>query len=68
MQGANGRLVFLFNHSDKAAAVEFGRELEQPASRIREIMTSQAIQATGRTLSLNAEVPPQSVRIYRIDF
>jgi beta-galactosidase len=68
MQGANGRFVFLFNHSDKAAAVEFGRELEQPASRIREIMTSQAIQATGRTLSLNAEVPPQSVRIYRIDF
>jgi beta-galactosidase len=68
MQGVKGRFVFLFNHSDKAAAVEFGRELEQPASRVREIVTDQAIQATGRALSLKTEVPPQTVRIYRIDF
>jgi beta-galactosidase len=68
MQAGKGRFVFFFNHSDKPAAVEFSRELEKPASGVREIMTDQKITPSGKTLSIQGEVPPQSVRIYRIDY
>ena len=68
MQGANGRIVFLFNHSDKNASVEFTRDLEKPASGIREVMTNQRIAPAGRSFQIRAGVPPQSVRVYRIDF
>ena len=68
MHAAKGRFVFFFNHSEKAAAVEFSRDLETSPSAIREIMTDQKISSAGRNLTLNTEVPPQSVRIYRIDY
>lgn len=68
MQAPRGRWVFFFNHSDKPVPVEFSRELEKPASRIREIMTDQQGTATGTNLSLKMEVPAESVRVYRIDF
>jgi hypothetical protein len=68
MQAAKGRFVFFFNHSEEAAVVAFRRELEKPPSSIREIMTDQKITATGKTFSVKTEVPPQSVRIYRIDY
>ena len=68
MSAPKGRWVFLFNHADKPASVEFARTLERPASRIREIMTGQDVTATGTRLGLKAQVPAQSVRIYRIDF
>jgi beta-galactosidase len=68
MQAAKGRLVFLFNHSDKPAAVDFSRELEKAPSRVREITANQTIPATGATLRIRTEVPAESVRIYRIDF
>jgi len=68
MQAPKGRWVFLFNHSEKPAPVEFNRELEHPPSSIREITTNQPIAARGTTLSIKTVVAPQSVRIYRIDF
>ena len=68
MQSQNGRFVFFFNHWDKPASVEFSRELDKPAAGIREIMTDQKITATGKTFSVKLEIPPQSVRIYRIDY
>ena len=68
MQAPKGRWVFLFNHSEKPAQVEFNRELEHPASSIREITTNQPIAARGTALSIKTVVAPQSVRIYRIDF
>jgi len=68
MQAPKGRWVFLFNHSEKPAQVEFNRELEHPPSSIREITTNQPIAARGTTLSIKTVVAPQSVRIYRIDF
>jgi beta-galactosidase len=68
MYAANGRWVFFFNHADKLAAVEFSRMLERPASGIREIMTGDKVRATGTHLNLKADVPANSVRIYRIDF
>jgi beta-galactosidase len=68
MSAPNGRFVFFFNHGENPAAVEFSRALEKPASAIHEILTSQPLQATGANLHLKAEVPAQSVRIYRIDY
>jgi beta-galactosidase len=68
MQAPKGRLVFFFNHADEPAAVEFSRTLERPASRISEIMTGQEVTPTATGLNLKAEIPAQSVRIYRIEF
>jgi hypothetical protein len=68
MQAPKGRFLFFFNHSDKPAAIEFSRELEKPTAGIREIMTDQKITATGKTFSVKLEIPPQRVRIYRIDY
>jgi hypothetical protein len=68
MYAARGRLVFFFNHADSPASVEFTRVLEKPASRIREIITGQQIAHTGAHISLKADIPAESVRIYRIDF
>jgi hypothetical protein len=68
MQAPKGRFLFFFNHSDKPATVEFSRKLETPASGVREIMTNQRVPITRKTLSLRAEVPAQSVRVYRIDY
>lgn len=68
MHAPSGRFVFFFNHSDKAAQVEFKRELEKSASRIEEVMTGQKIATAGQSLLLKADVPAQAVRVYRIDF
>jgi beta-galactosidase len=68
MKGPKGRFVFFFNHSDKPATVEFTRSLEKPASEIRELMTGDKPLAAGTSLRIKADVPAQSVRVYRIDF
>jgi beta-galactosidase len=68
MQGPAGQWVFFFNHSSKPATVEFSRELESPASHVREIMTDQQLTQSGTSLHLTLEVPAESVRVYRIDF
>lgn len=68
MYAPKGRWVFFFNHANKAASVEFSRELEKPPSGVREIMTGQTLEAKGTTLHLKAQVPAESVRVYRIDF
>ncbi|HVN18886.1 MAG TPA: beta-galactosidase [Dongiaceae bacterium] len=68
MNAPNGRWVFFFNHADKSASVEFSRVLERPASSIREVTTGQEIATKGTNFNVKAEVPAQSVRVYRIDF
>ena len=68
MYAPNGRWVFLFNHADTTASVEFSRTIEEPASRIREIITGQEVSHAGTDLNLKVNVLPQSVRVYRIDF
>jgi beta-galactosidase len=68
MDALKGRWVFFFNHGDKVAPVEFVRVLEKPATSIREIVTGQRVAPTGVKLDLKAEVPAESVRIFRIDF
>ena len=68
MEGPKGRLVFLFNHGDRVAPVEFGRVLERPASKIHEITTEQSMVSTGTKLQISAQIPAHCVRIYRVDF
>jgi beta-galactosidase len=68
MSAPSGRLVFLFNHSNTLATVEFRRSLEKPAATITEISTGQKVSANGANLEIKTEVPAESVRIYRIDY
>jgi len=69
MDAPKGRLVFLFNHADQPAQVEFSEPLEQPVASIEEILSSQQVQqAQGKKFAVKVEVPPQSVKIYRIDY
>ena len=68
MYAPKGRFVFFFNHTDKPAAIAFSRRLEEPAFSIRELMSGQQIPPTSASLNLQAEVPPHSVRVYRIDY
>lgn len=68
MHSPNGRFVFFFNHADKPASVEFSRTFEKPASKIQEIVTNSKAPVSGKDFHLKIEVPPQTVRIYRIDF
>ena len=68
MGGEKGQFVFLFNHADKAAQVEFAEELERPAASVREIVTGETRKAEGRRFKAATEVSAQSVRVYRIDY
>lgn len=68
MQAPQGRFVFFFNHGDRSAQVHFSRELERPAGSVREITTGQRITTQGSHLNLEAEVPPRTVRVYRIAY
>ena len=68
MGGEKGQFVFLFNHADKAAQVEFAEELERPAASVREIVSGETRKAEGRRFKAATEVPAQSVRVYRIDY
>jgi beta-galactosidase len=68
MDGENGRFVFLFNHGEKAAEVEFAEELERPAGNVREIVTGETRKVEGKRFAVKTEVPALGVRIYRIDY
>jgi len=60
--------VFLFNHGDKVAKVEFSEELPHPATRVREIIEGKQLAPNGKTLQVRTEVPAQGVRIIRIEY
>jgi len=73
MNGPGGEFVFLFNHADTAAKVEFVEALEKPAAKIREIIlgdtsSSDTAKVEGKQFSVTTEVPAQAVRIYRMEF
>jgi len=67
MQSASGQLVFLFNHGEKAAQVEFWENLEHPAKHIQELISGAVSPAEGSRFAVKTEVAPQAVKIYRID-
>ncbi len=68
MEAEKGSFVFLFNHGEKMAEVEFAGELARPAVSVREIMTGEASKAEGKRFAVKTEVPAQSVRVYRINY
>lgn len=73
LQGRTAMLVFLFNHGTQSAHVEYACMLEKPASRVRELVTGELVahpvaETSSNRLQLRAEIPPQSVRVYRIDY
>jgi beta-galactosidase len=67
MESPAGKLVFFFNHGEKDAEVEFSEELERPAASVREIVTGEIRKAGGKRFAVKTEMPPQTVRIFRID-
>jgi hypothetical protein len=68
MTSAVGRFVFFFNHTKSAAHVEFQRQLERPAASINEIISGQKVTSAGTDFRVKADVPAESLRIYRIDY
>jgi beta-galactosidase len=69
MSAPAGEWVLLFNHGAALAHAEYTLRLSRPAGRIRELVTEGELQPSrGPTLTLTADVPPESVRVYRIDF
>jgi len=69
MDGEKGQFVFLFNHGDKPAEVQFAEALDKPAVSVREIVSgADTPKSGGKRFAAKLEVPAQAVRIYRIDY
>jgi len=68
MDAEKGSFVFLFNHGEKVAEVEFVSELTRPAVNAREILTGETLKVEGKRFVVKTEVPPQAMRIYRINY
>ena len=64
----SGRMVFLINWETAAAKVELSLRLEKAARRVSEVTTGQAAGAGGMQVRIEAEVPAQGVRVYRVDY
>jgi beta-galactosidase GanA len=68
MDGPAGQFIFLFNHSEQPAKVEFKETLQNPATKVTEIISGDTLKVEGNRFSVSPEVPSQAVRIYRIDY
>jgi hypothetical protein len=68
LHAPNGSLVFLFNHGSQPANVEYAPKFEKTARQIRELVTGRCIQPSAGQFTVRAQLPPQSARVYRIDF
>jgi beta-galactosidase len=68
MDAPKGHLIFLFNHTEKTAQIEFAEKLQNPAANVQELISGAAETKSGNTFSVKTEVPPQAVKIYRIDY
>jgi beta-galactosidase len=68
MRSADGVFVFLFNHGKEACSVTLRHPLEKPARKISGLINSENVPSTGPEFSLDVQIPPQSVRAYRIDY
>jgi beta-galactosidase len=69
LEGAKGKLVFLFNYREKPSEVEFREELPKNAKSVREIVTgAQEGKVEGRRFAVRTEVPAEAVRIWRVEY
>ena len=69
MDGDKGKFVFLFNHGEKAAEVEFAQTLARPAANVREIVTAETwktgetVHEDGSSGAGSADLPDQLLRL-----
>jgi beta-galactosidase GanA len=68
LRGPRGTLVFFFNHGQQPARVEYSLPSEDTPRRIRELVIGEDVPAAQSLKKLGAEIPPQSVRIFRINY
>ncbi len=68
MQSPAAHVVFLFNHGGSPAPVDFSETLPRPATRVRELISGENRKQQGNNFSVKIEIPPQAVKIYRIDY
>jgi hypothetical protein len=69
LEGEKGKFVFLFNHGEKAARVEFAEEFERRPGSDQEIVAgSPDGKFDGKRFFVNTELPAESVRIWRLDY
>jgi beta-galactosidase len=69
LEGGKGKFVFLFNHGEKAARVEFREEFERRPSSDQEIVAASPDgKFDGKRFFVNTELPAESVRIWRLDY
>jgi beta-galactosidase len=68
MDAPSGRMVFLFNHAERAAQVEFAEDLPKTATTVQEIVSGEVQPNIDKRFGVKTDLPAQSVRIYRIDY
>ena len=73
LAGTAGEVVFLFNHGSEAARVQLDLPLQGAPRLIREIVTGATVApnrdaSTAAAFRLDAEIPPERARVYRIDY
>lgn len=69
MTAPAGELALLFNHGSQTARVDYELPLVRPAQRVREIVGGAALPAPeAQHLRIGVEIPPEALRIYRIDY
>ena len=73
LAGPGGEMLLLFNHGSRAARVGFDLPLARAPRAIREIVSGTTVArglagSAGATFRLDAEIPPERARVYRIDY
>jgi hypothetical protein len=69
MEAPGGRLLFLFNHGSEPARARLRQPLARPSASVREPVTGAAFPwPRHRRLDVDVELPPQSVRVFRVDY
>lgn len=64
---SRGEMLFFFNHNDTVARVGYSISAARPVTRIAEITGKLASSGVG-SAALTFDLPPQSVRVYRMDY
>jgi beta-galactosidase len=68
LRSPEGRFLFLLNHGSAPAQVELKRSLEKAPRRITELITGASLGPSGAAFEWKSELPPQSVRVFRLDY
>jgi beta-galactosidase len=67
MEAPGGQMLFFFNHTGQRVQGTYTGEAGRKFS-VREIVGGQPVAVAGSGLELQLDVPPQGVRVYRVDY